>query len=120
VERDEVIRWLQTLSPAALADLLYDVWGDWPRAPADYYDENHMPTGLSRLVMAEVGFWDGWLENHEPPRCEINLIARASAGKPYLGADNLQSGECPRCESSVACWAKNALCPVCGAGCYLT
>ena len=120
MEREVVITWLRTLGPAGLADLLYEVWDDWPRTPGDYYEPNHMPTGQSRHVMAEVSIFDGWLENREPPRCNIAIVSRAAEGKPFAGAENLQSGECPQCKARVICWAKDADCPACGASCFLT
>jgi hypothetical protein len=119
VERENVIRWLRILGPAELADLLYEVWGDWPRAPTDYYEPNHMPTGLSRFAVAEVRYWDGWLERQELPTCMISLVARSDEATPDSGAENLQSGEC-RCKARLVCWAKDAVCPGCGSSCYLT
>jgi hypothetical protein len=60
VDRAAVIRWLRTLSPAEFAELIYDVWADWPRSPSDYYEGHHMPNGASRYALADVGFYDGW------------------------------------------------------------
>ena len=121
MDRDRVIDWLRSLTMPQLADLLYETWADWPRSPADYYGEGHMPNGEPRFALAEVGFYDGWLENHEPPCFGAQFVARDAEGTtPPPGSDLLQSGQCPICGASLTSWSHRARCPICGAECGLT
>jgi hypothetical protein len=121
VDREHVLEWLRSLSPPELADLLYEVWADWPRSPADYYGGGHMPNGDPRYALAEIGFYDGWAENVERPRCEAQFVARDAAGEmPPPGFELWESGECPLCHAFLTSWSKQARCPICGTECGLT
>jgi hypothetical protein len=57
MDRNIVLNYLRSMSKGELADLLYELWDDWPRHPNNYYDKaNHMPIGETKLALAEVAF----------------------------------------------------------------
>ena len=124
MNKEHILQYLRALSPAELSELLYDVWNDWPRQPEDYYEqERHMPTGESRFVIAEVNYFDGWLEHDTSPQHGVSFVARPPQGYPIPPEERkelLQSGTCQQCRARLTCWSKDAICPVCGASAYLT
>lgn len=105
--------------------LFYEILGDFPRSPNDYYHneaiKDQVPSGEYRLVIAEAGYFAGY--GSEPAGHDIEVIAlpadyNSLASMPItLSPENsepMQSGSCKKCGVGFIGWSKLSQCSICG------
>jgi hypothetical protein len=125
MERSEFIAWAKQLTEVELAVLFYEILGDLPRAPTDYYHgeaiKDQVPSGAFRLVIAEAGYFAGF--GSEPAGHGIEVIAPPTDYSSLAGslllpsteeAEPMQSGSCKKCGVGFISWSKLSQCPICG------
>lgn len=125
MERAEFVAWAKQLTSGQLALLFYEILGDFPRSPTDYYHneaiKDQVPSGESKLVIAEAGYFAGY--GSEPVGHGIQVIA-LPANYNYVDkipftlspedSGPMQSGSCKKCSVGFVSWSKLSQCPICG------
>jgi hypothetical protein len=125
MERAEFIAWAKQLTAGELALLFYEILGDFPRSPANYYHgeaiKDQVPSGEYKLVIAEASYFAGYCS--EPAGHSIEVLAlpadyRSSASSPIIllpkNSEPRQSGSCKTCKVDFTGWSKLSQCPICG------
>jgi hypothetical protein len=104
--RQHILGQLASLTDKQFAEFFYEAvrgrnTADWPG------HEGH-------FVLADA--WDeAWAEVHDGEWVDfIGLAVEQECWSKDPGAPICQSGDCPKCQSRVRSWAKDAVCPVCG------
>jgi hypothetical protein len=125
MERSEFVAWAKQLTEVQLATLFYEILGDFPRSPGDYYhgeaSKDQVPSGAFKLVLAEAGYFAGF--GSEPAGYGIEVIAPPTDYSSLAGslllpssedAEPTQSGSCKKCRVDFTSWSKLSQCPICG------
>lgn len=125
MERAEFIAWARQLTAGELAALFYEILGDFPRSPNDYYHgeavKDQVPSGEYKLVIAEAGYFAGY--GSEPAGHGIQVIAPPANYNSHTNSHFIlspedsepgQSGSCKKCKADFVSWSKLSQCPLCG------
>jgi hypothetical protein len=125
MDRSKFIAWAKQLTEVELAVLFYEILGDFPRSPADYYHgeatKDQVPSGEYRLVIAEAGYFAGF--SSEPAGHDFQVIAPPADYSSLAGslllpsteyAEPTQAGSCKKCSVEFTSWSKLSQCPICG------
>ena len=104
--RSHALRFIETLSDKQFAEFFYQAVRD--RNTSD------LEAWAGHLVLANA-------EKVDDEPWSLDLLALPENRESWSDdADICQSGACATCSAEVRSWAKQALCPVCGARVYCT
>jgi hypothetical protein len=125
MDRAEFIAWAKQLTAGEIAVLFYEILGDFPRSPNDYYHDeavrDQVPSGESKLVIAEASFFAGYASESighgiqviAPPADYNSLVGPCVVLSPE-DSEPKQSGSCKKCRVDFTSWSKLSQCPICG------